>query len=358
MREVGIDEAAALVRTVPQGPVQVHVCVDGELDPTEIEKAWQGALLALIREREIEVNGEHSHAKFHTNGKGNGNGNGNGNGHSVTPKARIVWQQHDLRGLNLEEARTWINFFLRTDQVQTISDERPWKIRCALLRTDERACELVCSFHPLLRQHIDPEQVTAAFAAAYPFPFHVSDAPQATIPDRAPAPPVQNAKLANKKSKPVSRTPLTDSDDDFVDPRLKSIWQTVLNTKAIKPDDDFFDLGGHSLLAARLLARIEDATGIDLPLASLLESPTLRQQSRLLREYEGAESKDVSTATRQLPFFFLGGDPTFRPFSQKLGERREFHSLGLRMSVLAKLEKPDSLKCIATRSEERRVGKE
>jgi thioesterase domain-containing protein len=50
---------------------------------------------------------------------------------------------------------------------------------------------------------------------------------------------------------------------------------------------------------------------------------------------------------RQLPFFFLGGDPTFRPLSQRLSELREFHSLGLRMSVIAKLKRPASLESIA-----------
>jgi thioesterase domain-containing protein len=120
----------------------------------------------------------------------------------------------------------------------------------------------------------------------------------------------------------------------------------------VRANDDFFDLGGHSLLAARLMARIEDSLGIELPLASLLEAPTVRGQAQLVRKYRGngnAEdrgSKERPIA-RQLPFFFLGGDPSFRPLSQQLSELREFHSLGLRMSVLEKLKDPSSLECIA-----------
>jgi thioesterase domain-containing protein/acyl carrier protein len=140
--------------------------------------------------------------------------------------------------------------------------------------------------------------------------------------------------------------------EDSAEQELIKIWETVLSTKLVRINDDFFDLGGHSLLAARLLARIEESLGVELPLASLLEAPTVRGQAQLVRKYRGKVSSEdrvrgEQLATRQLPFFFLGGDPTFRPLSQRLSELREFHSLGLRMSLIAKLKDPGSLECIA-----------
>ncbi|HKY07976.1 MAG TPA: amino acid adenylation domain-containing protein, partial [Candidatus Binatia bacterium] len=71
--------------------------------------------------------------------------------------------------------------------------------------------------------------------------------------------------------------------ENFREPRnpteiaLADIWSQVLERSPIGLDDNFFDLGGHSLLSARLMARIKEELGAELPLRILFEGPTVAQ---------------------------------------------------------------------------------
>jgi thioesterase domain-containing protein/acyl carrier protein len=58
---------------------------------------------------------------------------------------------------------------------------------------------------------------------------------------------------------------------------IETIWKESLGIDKIDINSDFFELGGHSILAVKVMTLIEKQTGNRLPLAALLEHPTVQK---------------------------------------------------------------------------------
>ena len=89
-----------------------------------------------------------------------------------------------------------------------------------------------------------------------------------------------NGKI-DRKALPAPDSSDFESAGDYVAPEteveemLAEIWCDVLERDKIGITDSFYDLGGHSLLAAKVLARVQEAFQIELPMRALLEAPTI-----------------------------------------------------------------------------------
>jgi amino acid adenylation domain-containing protein len=94
-----------------------------------------------------------------------------------------------------------------------------------------------------------------------------------------------NGKVDRRRLPAPDTARLTDA---FEPPRTEleravaGIWAAVLGVERIGRHDNFWHLGGHSLLATKVLARLHAELGIELPLQTIFNSPTLAELAAAL----------------------------------------------------------------------------
>ena len=60
-----------------------------------------------------------------------------------------------------------------------------------------------------------------------------------------------------------------------IEQKLVSIWEDVLDICRIGVSDRFYDLGGDSLSISRVISQVIKQFGVDIPLRSIFQSPTI-----------------------------------------------------------------------------------
>jgi surfactin family lipopeptide synthetase A len=135
--------------------------------------------------------------------------------------------------------------------------------------------------------------------------------PAFTVPDSFvftnTLPVTPNGKI-DRKALAAQESSHGDLDETYVAPRtdleeeVAGIWAEVLRVERVGINDNFFDLGGHSLLATRLISRIRESFGVNLPLRSLFESPTVAGQvvAIVQRQVEQVDNEELSALLASL----------------------------------------------------------
>ncbi|QFY07531.1 amino acid adenylation domain-containing protein [Nonomuraea phyllanthi] len=166
-----------------------------------------------------------------------------------------------------------------------------------------------------LEQRLMPNMVPAHLVLMDAFPLN----PNGKVDrDRLPDPDETAAERPASGARPGTAT----------ERELAAVWEEVLGVVAAGIDDNFFELGGHSLLATRIVTRLHQLRGLELPLHEIFDAPTIRTLAARVdalagagaapepieRRPRGPEGLPLSFAQRRLWFMeqLRPGDQAYR----------------------------------------------
>ncbi|MFL6196132.1 MAG: amino acid adenylation domain-containing protein, partial [Thermoanaerobaculia bacterium] len=159
-------------------------------------------------------------------------------------------------------------------------EDRPGDKRLVAYVTGDATVEML---RDSLRERLPEYMVPAAFVMLAAFPF----TPNGKVDRKAlPAPEWDGG----GEEAVAPRTP--------VEEILAGIWAGLLGVERVGADSDFFELGGHSLLATRVVSRLRETLGVELPLRDLLEASRLAD---LAARVEAARRSGAPVSVPPLP---------------------------------------------------------
>jgi acyl carrier protein len=131
-----------------------------------------------------------------------------------------------------------------------------------------------------------------------------------------------NGKL-DRSALPAPASTRPELDKSFVAPGsrteivLAEIWAEALGLDRVGIDDNFVDLGGHSLTATQIITRVIRELGVELPLQSLLDAPTVAHMARVVARHQAQYAGNDSLARTVAELEALSEDEAKRLLSDQ-----------------------------------------
>ncbi|HEX6903703.1 MAG TPA: amino acid adenylation domain-containing protein [Thermoanaerobaculia bacterium] len=184
------------------------------------------------------------------------------------------------------------------------------RIDWAGFHAHERRRRVLLPTYPFERQRfwLEPAQARAQRAAA-PVPVEAA-ASEAAAP-AGEARPARQA--AQGHPRPALATPFVAPADE-VEAAVARLWELGLGLSSVGVHDDFFELGGHSLLATQITAEVRSRFGLDVPLRTLFETPTVAGLAAVVREARQAKGDAEEPAGPALPVVVADLENRHEPF--------------------------------------------
>ncbi|MGI0491587.1 condensation domain-containing protein [Alkalinema pantanalense CENA528] len=234
------------------------------------------------------------------------------------------------------------DFWVHLEQIEQCLHQHPAISEvCVVAQLDSQGKQhLVTYFVPPLDQAVTGSDLATFLKEqlpSYGIPSVFITLPKLPLTDRgaydvSQLPIVEDAQLHQE-----SQGALVRSRDDL-ELQLTQLWEAVLGIHPIGVCDNFFDLGGHSLLAVQLFSKIENVFGTALPLATLLQAPTIEQQAELIRSYGIAAPQEWLVPLQQgtsdkPPLFCVYGILLYYDLAKAIGVDQTVYGLYLQEEV-------------------------
>ncbi|TDU91248.1 amino acid adenylation domain-containing protein [Kribbella voronezhensis] len=159
-------------------------------------------------------------------------------------------------------------------EVEVVLGEHPDIVAAAVVPQDDGEVRLA-GFYVPAKAGVDPREHLARYLPAHMIP--------ATLTALTELPRTENGKVdrgalrAHRPETPTGRAPNTETEQE-----IAAIWEQVLGRKDLGADQQFDTVGGHSLAATRVLTRLSERWGRELPLELMFGSVTIADLAAIL----------------------------------------------------------------------------